>query len=411
LSAAGLVCRNLFHWPRRYCHKRVWRDTESAGFILFIIELPPGVRFKKIDSDCMKDLNTPILLSGPGDVSLPWAQRIVSRYAGQAKVKAVNLASVDVGTSTRLRIEVDHDAPELLPQRWFVKTPSLAWKSRAITALPRFLHKEVRFYQRLSRHIPLKMPRILAAESRFGRGSILVMSDLAEHDFRPGRAADALSVEQARLVVGHLAKLHGRYWNRPAVLHQHRWLNGFSQQVEHSMGALLAVPLMKRGLARAGGHVVTGLHKPAIRYAANRRGYKRLLANEPMTLVHYDCHPGNIFWTDREPGFLDWQLVRWGEGVGDIAYFLATGLQPELRRAHERSLLQHYAAELERAGVAAVNDNALFRRYQAHLVYPFEAMTVTLAIGGMMQAEANLELVRRTAIAAADHDSFAILEP
>jgi hypothetical protein len=36
--------------------------------------------------------------------------------------------------------------------------------------------------------------------------------------------------------------------------------------------------------------------------------------------------PAIFFGTDSEPGFLDWQLVRMGEGVGDVAYFLATAL-------------------------------------------------------------------------------------
>jgi hypothetical protein len=74
-----------------------------------------------------------------------------------------------------------------VPSQWFVKTPSLAIKPRLITALPRFLHKEVRFYRSLSRHVPLKLPRILAAESQLGQGSTLVMSDLSETIFGPGR--------------------------------------------------------------------------------------------------------------------------------------------------------------------------------------------------------------------------------
>jgi aminoglycoside phosphotransferase (APT) family kinase protein len=62
----------------------------------------------------------------------------------------------------------------------------------------------------------------------------------------------------------------------------------------------------------------------------------RALALGPKTLVHHDCHPGNLFWTQSQPGFLDWQLIRLGEGIGDIAYFLATALEPECRRSLSR---------------------------------------------------------------------------
>lgn len=51
----------------------------------------------------------------------------------------------------------------------------------------------------------------------------------------------------------------------------------------------------------------------------------------------------------------------------------------------------------------------LLNRYRAHLVYPFEAMIVTLAVGGMMQMESNLEMVGRTALAIEDHDTLALL--
>jgi len=357
----------------------------------------------------MKNHRKPILVRRPSDLSVQWAQRIVNRYAANAKVFKVNVDSIDIGTSTRLRVEVDHDAPDI-PKRWFVKTPSLAFKSRAITALPRFLHKEVSFYRALSANVPLKLPRVLAAESHFGRGSTLVMSDLSEHDSRPGCAADALSINQARRVIGHLAQLHGRYWNNLALLKRHRWLNGFSHQIENQMGSLLAVPLMKRGLTLAGNHISTKLHAPALRYSANRRLFKQTLSRGTKTLVHYDCHPGNIFWDADEPGFLDWQLVRWGEGVGDVAYFLATALKPEIRRQYEKELLSQYANDLVAAGADPVDERQVFRRYQTHLVYPFEAMTVTLAIGGMMLHESNMEMIKRAAAAVDDHDSFNLLK-
>lgn len=357
----------------------------------------------------MNHSHKPILIQGPKDLSVTWAQRIVQRYVAEASVSDVNIRSVDVGTSTRLRVEVMHDAAGVVPSRWFVKTPSLAIKPRLITALPRFLHKEVRFYRSLSRHVPLKLPRILAAESQLGQGSTLVMSDLSEHDFRPGQTADALTADQAGKVIRQLAKLHGHYWNKPDLLQSHRWLNGMSYQMENAMGTLMAYPLMQQGLRRADGLVANTLRRPALVYAANRRRYKRFLNNEAKTLVHYDCHPGNIFWTDSEPGFLDWQLVRIGEGVGDVAYFLATALEPQLRRRHEKSLLNQYVNQLAMAGVSELDEDRVFNRYRMHLAYPFEAMMITLAIGGMMQNDVNLELIKRAAAAVEDHDSFGLM--
>jgi len=218
-----------------------------------------------------------------------------------------------------------------------------------------------------------------------------------------------LTVEQARRVVEKLAGFHAHYWNKAELLKTHRWLNGFSHNIENHMGTLLAVPLMKRGLTLAGNLVPIKLHHSALRYAADRRRITKILASGIQTLVHHDCHPGNLFWNQGEPGFLDWQLVRMGEGISDLAYFMATSLKPECRRRHEKQLLELYLISLAKHGIGGLDDVRYYQRYRAHLVYPFEAMIVTLAIGGMMDEHSNLELIARVAAAIDDHDSYAAL--
>ncbi|QSA98902.1 phosphotransferase [Methylococcus sp. EFPC2] len=350
-----------------------------------------------------------ILVHGPSDLSVPWAQRIVSHHAADARVSDVQLQSVDVGTTTRFRVVVEHDAPDRLPTRWFVKVPSTTLKSRVVTGLPRFMHKEVRFYRDVSHSVPVKLAPSLAAQSRFGRGATLVLSDVTEFGGVPGNPSDALSFRQASQVVEHLAQFHAQFWNKPALVHRHRWLSG-SVSAEDVLGTVMAVPLMKRGLSLAGDLVPAGFHAPALRYARRRREVMRRLALGPKTLVHHDCHPGNLFWTSQgQPGLLDWQLVRMGEGMGDVAYFLATSLEPECRRAHEEALLDLYLCALERHGVAELDEVQARLRYRAHLAYPFEAMLLTLAIGGLMDLDSNLGLIRRATAAVTDHDAFGAL--
>jgi len=148
----------------------------------------------------------------------------------------------------------------------------------------------------------------------------------------------------------------------------------------------------------------------AIQYAKNRRKIMRFLAAGPKTIVHHDCHPGNLFWDAQGvPGLLDWQMVRVGEGIGDVAYFLATALAPEVRRQHEMKLLAHYQDSLAKKGVPAVHTKALYQRYRAHLTYPFEAMVISQAIGGMMAPESNRLLIQRVAAAVEDHNAFAVV--
>ena len=351
-------------------------------------------------------MKTNIIVHRPQELSGKWAQRILSHYAAGITVSDLTIQSIDIGTTTRLRIRVEHDAPQIAPLSWFVKIPSLILRSRLIIALPRLLHKEVNFYNSISDCTPLKLPPVLAAQSGYGLGSTLVMTDLAELGFTPGQTKDALSIAQAQKVVEELAKFHAHFWDKMDLLKTCRWLSGFNASAENILGSLLAVPLMKRGLALAGNLIPQKLHAQALSYAANRRKIMKFLAADTQTLVHHDCHPGNLFWNGVEPGFLDWQLVRMGEGISDIAYFLATSLEPQTRRSHEKQLLALYVAALTKQGVKDIDESRLYQRYRAHLTYPFEAMVVTLALGDMMELNSNLELIRRAAAAVEDYESF-----
>ena len=189
-----------------------------------------------------------------------------------------------------------------------MKLPSLSWRAKTITALPRLLPTEVRFYKELAPVIPINKPQVLAAHSRIGKGSTLVINDVTEINAVAGYPGDALSAAQAHKVVAHLARCHAHFINKVARDPSLLWLAGPIRRLEDGLGTALAVPLMKRGLQLAGDVIPPSLHKPALEYARNRKAIMRFLSVGTPTLIHHDCHPGNLFWQHDEPGF--W-IGRW----------------------------------------------------------------------------------------------------
>jgi aminoglycoside/choline kinase family phosphotransferase len=350
-----------------------------------------------------------ILVHHPSELTIDWAQRVVNKHYSHVVVSNVDIVSVEIGTTTRIRVNVEYNEPAILPRRWFVKLPSMAWQARLITALPRLLDTEVRFYNEVARSVSVSVPNFLAAQSKLGRGATLVLADVTESGATLGSPEDALTYPQAAMVVKQLANFHASFWSKSNLDTTYRWLASPIRRLEDFLGTAMAVPLMKRGLHQAGKLVPLELHKQADHYARNRRQAMRFLTEASQTLVHHDCHPGNIFWNKSQPGLLDWQLVRSGEGISDIAYFLSTALKPEIRRAHEESLVAIYAQCLEDNGVTGIDVISLQQRYRAHLIYPFEAMIVTLAVGGLMSLESNHELIRRTVAAVEDLEAFAAI--
>ena len=348
-------------------------------------------------------MDAKVLIRSPQQCDRFWAQRVAQLTIPHCNVHAVQPLSVDVATTTRVRLIVRHDAPTL-PQRWFLKLPSSRLRARLITALPGLVATETRFYRELAHEFSIPVPDVLASvTSRYG--ATLVLQDLCEVDAEPLAPETALNAGQVHAAVGLLANLHRQFAADRRFEAGLSWLGERIRRTEDRLGDLLAVPLMRRGMRLAAAHVGETTREQAFRYASRRRACMQVLDGGPKTLTHHDCHPGNWFWCDHGPGLLDWQLVRAGDGVGDVAYLLATALTPEVRRSLETALLEDYRQDTGLTCSMA----ELMTRYVQQLCYAFEAMVMTLAIGGLMPQDANLTLIERCATAVSDHDSFARL--
>jgi Ecdysteroid kinase-like family len=350
-----------------------------------------------------------IVVSSPNHLNVNWAKKIIDQHTMDAKVYDVDIKAIDVGTTTRVRLHVEHNKTDTLPKQWFVKFPSLSYRARLITALPRLLHTEVRFYQEIAPTIPVSKPLVLAGQSKLGRGATLVLSDVTESGAIPGCPSDNLTVRQTETVIRQLATFHACFWDRVKDDPNYFWLASSVRRLEDNLGAILAGPLMKRGLKLAGSLVPKAIYEPVMHYAKNRKKAMQFLTNNMQTLIHHDCHPGNLFWNHVQPGFLDWQMIRIGEGVSDISYLLGTALEPKARKNHEHALLKLYQHFLLQKGIVGLELKTLEQRYRAHLAYAFEAMILTLAVGGLMPLESNLELIDRTVRAVEENDAFSQL--
>jgi len=82
--------------------------------------------------------------------------------------------------------------------------------------------------------------------------------------------------------------------------------------------------------------------------------YSRL-HRHPLTLCHGDVHLDNIFFHERFPGgcaLVDFGNMHLGQGLSDVAFFLATNVPIDTRRQHEEGLLRAYHQSLLEHGVA-----------------------------------------------------------
>ena len=87
---------------------------------------------------------------------------------------------------------------------------------------------------------------------------------------------------------------------------------------------------------------------------------------------------------DGRAGLLDWQVVWQGPGLREVAYWMAGGLEPEVRRKHEHELLDRYLEGLRAGGVTDVlSAAAAFERYRLFAAEAWDAAAMTIAWPGL----------------------------
>lgn len=218
---------------------------------------------------------------------------------------------------------------------------------------------EVAFYSRVARCDVLAAPQCFSASyDPRTDASLVVLEDL---DLLPSRGfLPGGTTVEAEAVVDALATAHAAYWETPNTrqVNSEDCLLGFDLQF-----AFDAYPDKLRRL-------LPGFELPPdvqalLAFLSEAPGTLSALNKaSPPTLVHGDVHLDNIaFRREGEAVLLDWQFAGTGCGAFDLSYFLASSLEPELRRSMEVPLLRRYHVRLISAGVQNYDFGALKHDY------------------------------------------------
>ena len=152
----------------------------------------------------------------PQDISANWLTDVL-RQAGaitSAAVKEVEIQTIAVGqgfTTQIGRLTVQYDCPDSqAPRSMIVKVPTLHEATRQAVAAG--YEREVRFYDQLPPHIPLRVPHCYfsALDSETGN-FVLLLEDLTTTATSRQIELGGFSMEEADFVVRQLATLHATW--------------------------------------------------------------------------------------------------------------------------------------------------------------------------------------------------------
>lgn len=307
------------------------------------------------------------------DTTIPTAQAITPdwlterlREAGydRAVVRHVRQQPIGTGqTGKCVRFELALADPESGPGSLVGKFPSDNELSRESAVAMGIYEREVDFYRDLAPTLDISVPECFyAAIDDQGRHFVLLMEDLTPA--RPGDQLAGCSPEVARAAVLQLVGLQAPTWCNASLRQRFAESpDGFFSDMHGLYNRVLPPFLERFGAALAedeaafvecvGDSPQAPLFQPV---------------GTPFCLEHRDYRLDNLLIDETvsppRVAVVDWQGLRVGRPLNDVALCLAGGLRPAVRREVEEDVLREYHEALEAAGVTGFSWDQCWLEYR-----------------------------------------------
>jgi hypothetical protein len=276
------------------------------------------------------------------EITATWLSTVLDGDVGSIRQESIGDGLV--GMNLRLFLT---QAVSGIPTSVVAKVPSLDPTSRATGVALRNYEREVKFYSDVAGTVDIRVPHCYYADWDETTGDFVIILE----DMTPARQGDQLTgctVDDARLAVAALARLHGPRWNDPS-LHDLEWLERRSGSDDGAQLATLWQMFVAGFLGTYRQYLTTEQHElvekfgPLIpEWVDGRDG--------PETVTHGDYRLDNMLFGTDDAGPLitvvDWQTPAHSSPATDLSYFCGAGLLPTERREHERELVDLYATSL-----------------------------------------------------------------
>jgi hypothetical protein len=268
--------------------------------------------------------------------------------------------------------------------------------------------KEVGFYTELAATVNIRTPGCwYGAISDDATSFVLLLEDLAPR--QPGMQVDACTPARAAAALRNLAGLHAPRWNDER-LRAHAFLSPIEGAGARFLGDIYRQAA--DGFVDRYGDRLDAGDVQTVRAVGDAIVAWLLARPAPFAVVHGDYRLDNLMFSssDDDVVALDWQTVTLAPPLRDVAYFLGTALEIDVRRDQERPLVMAYHEALLGRGVVDYSFDACFEDYRAgHLQGPF--ITVVGAIYATATPSATsddmfLSMTRRSCAAVRDLGSL-----
>jgi hypothetical protein len=347
----------------------------------------------------MSELEIP---AGWDEVTPAWMTAALGSSGLEAEVERVELVFRDDGTNRRARFRLAYSRGAG-PASVFMKAadPEHAQLNAAMGGVfnePKLFRSNV--------DLAIEHPSVYAALiDEPSLNFILVMEDIAVRGGDPRDATRPMTIAQVADGARGLAGLHQEFWGRRLVdCDALAWVEPFVAWKGMRRGIDIGLERTADAVPKA----IAAMDGREIEDQWSR--YIGTVNDGPATLLHGDAHIGNTYLLGNEHvGFLDWQVLRRGNHMLDVGYFVQGALTVEDRRSSEREIVERYHEALQPLGDERPSLDEMWLRYRASTAHGLALWMATAASDTWQRPEVSATLATRYAFAFDDlHAAAAI---
>lgn len=255
------------------------------------------------------------------------------------------------------------------PERLVLKMPAENDVNRAVADLYHLYERETLFYRDVAPKSSAYTPIVYRADIE-GNNFLLLMEHLT--DYTLGDQVKGCTLAETQGGIAWLARHHASLW-------------GQTEDPTFAFLPEVSPSYSSEGLMQGcafGWDPMTQLFADVVpmrigalkdRYLAALPKLFDWMATPPLTVVHGDFRMDNLFFGSapgQEPLIaVDWQGSLRGRASQDIAYFLSGSVPSELRRQHERALIDQWHAGLVSGGVTGFSAEDAWEDYRKAVLF------------------------------------------
>lgn len=323
----------------------------------------------------------PPIPATPDEVTAQWLSTVLGTPVADVAVSPIGTGQT--GATYRVEVTYGSGGGNDLPATFVVKLPSQEASVRASASFG--YQAEHAFYTEVADTVQVPMPRCYYCDiGSNGTDFVLLLSDMA-----PAVQGDQIAgcdAQDAELAARALAGLHGPRWCDPA------WRD-FAGAVmgkpgEDSAKGLGDVFTMAVGITldKLGGRLSPDDAATLNEVAAVMAPWL-MLEPDRFSILHGDFRLDNLLFDPDHTriSVVDWQTLAVGLPARDLAYFIASGLEPELRAQVEKELVADYHGALLDHGVRDYDLDTCWRDYRIGM--PQVPLITALAVAFVTSTE------------------------